>query len=215
MLAFGPDGLLYFGTGDGGSGGNPTGSAQNLNSLLGKILRINVNLALPRPPTIWAYGVRNPWRFSFDSATGDIWIGDVGQDKFEEIDHVSRAGVVSSTRINFGWNHWEGRACYNPATGCSAAGVTMPVAVYDHGPGDSIGCAVMGGYVYRGPVVALRGNYFFSDNCSGRIWRLTAKAGNQTPVQVLDTGLHPNAFAVDDAGNMYVVTNGGLYKIGL
>ena len=215
MLAFGPDGLLYFGTGDGGSGGNPTGTAQNLHSLLGKILRINVNVALPTTPAIWAYGVRNPWRFSFDSATGDIWIGDVGQDKYEEIDHVSRAAVVSRTLVNFGWNHWEGRACYNPATGCSAAGVTMPVAVYAHGAGDSIGCAVMGGYVYRGPVVGLRGNYFFSDNCSGRIWRLAAKAGNQTPVQVLDTGLHPNAFAVDDAGNMYVVSGGGLYKIGL
>ncbi len=213
MIAFGPDGLLYFGTGDGGSGGNPTGSAQNLGSLLGKILRVNVNgnQPFPRPPTTWAYGVRNPWRWSFDSATGDVWIGDVGQDKYEEIDHVSRAGVVSSTRINFGWNHWEGRACYNPSTGCSAQGITMPVAVYDH----SLGCAVIGGYVYRGPVAGLRGNYFFSDNCSGRIWRLEAKAGNQTPVQVLDTGLHPNAFAVDDAGNMYVVTSGGLYKIGL
>ena len=215
MLAFGPDGLLYFGTGDGGGAGNPLHSAQNLGSLLGKILRLNVNVSGAKP-VIWAYGVRNPWRWSFDSATGDIWIGEVGQDRYEEIDHVSRAQVVSSTRVNFGWNVWEGRACYPSGTSCSAHGVTMPVAVYAHGSGDSIGCAVAGGYVYRGPVAALRGNYFFGDYCSGRIWRLTARSGNQTAVQVAVAPGSITSFGTDDAGNEYVVLSSGkIYRIGL
>jgi glucose/arabinose dehydrogenase len=215
MLAFGPDGLLYFGTGDGGGAGNPLESAQNLNSMLGKILRINVNVSGAKP-VIWAYGLRNPWRWSFDSATGDIWIGDVGQDRYEEIDHVSRAAVVGSTKINFGWNVWEGRSCYPSGTGCSAHGVTMPIAVYAHGTNESVGCAVTGGYVYRGPVAALRGNYFFGDYCSGRIWRLVARSGNQTPVQVADTALNITSFGTDDAGNEYVVAaNGRIYRIGL
>jgi glucose/arabinose dehydrogenase len=211
MLAFGPDGLLYFGTGDGGGAGNPLESAQNLSSLLGKILRINVNVSGAKP-TIWAYGVRNPWRWSFDSATGDMWIGDVGQARYEEIDHVSRAAVVGTTKIDFGWNIWEGRACYEPATGCSATGVTMPVAVYAH----DVGCAVVGGYVYRGPLAALRGNYFFGDYCSGRIWRLVARAGNQTAVQVADTSLSITSFGQDDEGNLYVVSSAGnIYRMGL
>jgi hypothetical protein len=212
MMAFGPNGLLYFGTGDGGSGGNPTGTAQSLSSYLGKMLRINVNSTTPIKPTIWAYGLRNPWRWSFDSATGDMWIGDAGQDRYEEIDHVSRSQVLSSTRINFGWNVWEGRACYPSGTSCSAHGVTMPVAVYGHG----LGCVVVGGYVYRGPVAALRGNYFYGDDCSGRIWRLIAKPGNQTGVQVADTGLAISSFGVDDSNNEYVVSlSGTIYKIGL
>ncbi|MGH2512084.1 MAG: PQQ-dependent sugar dehydrogenase, partial [Candidatus Limnocylindrales bacterium] len=215
MLAFGPDGLLYFGTGDGGGSGNPLQSAQDLGSPLGKIQRINVNVTGAKP-AIWAYGVRNPWRWSFDTATGDIWIGDVGQDRYEEIDHVSRAAVVRSTKVNFGWNVWEGRACYPSGTSCSANGVTMPVAVYAHGSGDSIGCAVTGGYVYRGPIAALRGTYFFGDYCSGRIWRLVAKAGNQTAVQVADTALNITSFGTDDAGNEYVVAaSGRIYRIGL
>ena len=211
-MAFGPDGLLYFGTGDGGSGGNPTGTSQNLGSYLGKMLRIKVNGSGVATPTIWAYGLRNPWRWSFDAATGDMWIGDVGQDRYEEIDHVSRATVVSSHRVNFGWNIWEGRTCFKPATGCSSHGITMPVAVYNH----SFGCAVIGGYVYRGPVAGLRGNYFYGDDCSGRIWRLVAKAGNQTPVQVADTSLNISSFGQDDANNEYVVSlNGSIYRIGL
>ncbi len=215
MLAFGPDGLLYFGTGDGGGAGNPLESAQNLGSELGKILRLNVNVSGAKP-VIWAYGLRNPWRWSFDPATGDIWIGDVGQDRYEEIDHVSHAAVVSSKRVNFGWNIWEGRACYPSGTSCSASGITMPIAVYSHGSGGSIGCAVTGGYVYRGPVAALRGNYFFGDYCSGRIWRLVARAGNQTAVQVADTSLNITSFGTDDAGNEYVVAaNGRIYRIGL
>jgi len=215
MLAFGPDGLLYFGTGDGGGAGNPLHSAQNLSSMLGKILRINVNVTGAKP-VIWAYGLRNPWRWSFDSATGDIWIGDVGQDRYEEIDHVSRAAVESSTKVNFGWNVWEGRSCYPSGTSCSAHGVTMPVAVYAHGSNESVGCAVTGGYVYRGPVAALRGNYFFGDYCTGRIWRLVAKSGNQTPVQVADTSLNITSFGTDDAGNEYVVSAAGrIYRIGL
>lgn len=211
-MAFGPNGLLYFGTGDGGSAGNPTGTSQSQSSYLGKMLRINVNSATPIKPVIWAYGLRNPWRWSFDSATGDMWIGDVGQDRYEEIDHVSKAQVLSSTKINFGWNEWEGRSCYPSGTSCSAHGVTMPVAVYGH----NLGCAVVGGYVYRGPVAALRGNYFYGDDCSGRIWRLVAKPGNQTGVQVADTSLSISSFGVDDANNEYVVSlSGSIYRIGL
>ena len=233
MIAFGPDGYLYIGTGDGGGAGNPLKSSQDLTSLLGKILRIDVDGTSPglnyRIPAnnpladstvvgqrheIWAYGLRNPWRWSFDSATGDIWIGDVGQDRYEEVDHVSRA-LLGTDLINFGWNHWEGRACYDPPTGCSATDVTMPVAVYAHGAGESIGCAITGGYVYRGPVAGLRDNYFFGDYCSGRIWRLVARAGNQAPVQVADTSLNISSFALDDAANLYVLSAAGsIYKIG-
>ncbi len=211
-MAFGPDSLLYFGTGDGGSGGNPTGTSQSLSSYLGKMLRINVNTSGTAKPVIWGYGLRNPWRWSFDSATGDMWIGDVGQERYEEIDHISRTHVLSSTRVNFGWNVWEGRSCYPSGSSCSSHGVTMPVAVYDH----SLGCAVVGGYVYRGSLAAMRGNYFYSDNCSGRIWRLLAIPGNQTPVQVADTSLSVSSFGLDDSNNEYVVSlNGSIYRMGL
>ncbi len=176
-MAFGPDGLLYFGTGDGGSGGNPTGTSQSLGSYLGKMLRINVNSATPikpddlglRPAQPLALVVRLRRPATCGSATSA---------RIATRRSTTSAGptVLSSHRVNFGWNIWEGRTCYPPGTGCSSHGITMPVAVYGH----SLGCAVVGGYVYRGPVAGLRGNYFYGDDCSGRIWRLVAKAGNQT-----------------------------------
>ncbi len=162
-LAFGPDGDLYVATGDGGSAGDPMGNGQNLDTLLGKLLRIDVDertdgleYAIPPDnpfadrdgarPEIWAYGLRNPWRFSFDLETGDLWIGDVGQGSFEEIDHVAS----TDAGLNFGWSVMEGDACFEPLTGCDESGITLPVAVYDHG----LGCSVTGGFVYRGDSMA-------------------------------------------------------------
>ena len=188
MLAFGPDRYLYVGMGDGGSSGDPGNRAQDVNSLLGKILRINVDTrkAYAIPPTnpyvgkngndlVWSIGLRNPWRFSFDKATGDLWIGDVGQDRYEEID---RAKAPDAGRgVNYGWRVLEATHCYNPSTGCSTAGKTMPIASYSH----SQGCSVTGGYVYRGATYAdLKGVYLFGDYCSGKVWGLDA-AGPNSP----------------------------------
>jgi glucose/arabinose dehydrogenase len=178
-LAFGPDGMLWIGTGDGGAGGDPEGNGQDLGSPLGKLLRIDVSspggstVPADNPfagspdalPEIWAFGLRNPWRFSFDRATGDLWIGDVGQNEREEIDLEPRRAPGGR---NYGWNVMEGSECYNEPT-CDDAGLELPVVEYDH----SEGCSVTGGFVYRGdeyPI--LDGMYLFADYCSGRIWAL-------------------------------------------
>ncbi len=221
QLAFGPDGFLYIGTGDGGSGGDPRGNAQNRRSLLGKILRIapNVTSATPAyriPSTnpwarsttirheIWAYGVRNPWRFSFDRRTGDLWIGDVGQDRFEEVDR-SRRAAGGGRAANFGWNRFEAYSCYKSP--CSATGKTFPIAAYAHGAN---GCSITGGYVYRGSrYPALAGRYLFGDFCSGRIWSLVAGgASRQTRVLLRDTALTISAFGQNQAGELFVADYG-------
>lgn len=224
MIAFGPDGYLYVGMGDGGSGGDPGNRAQNTNLLLGKMLRLNVNSkrAYNIPPSnpyvgraghdlVWSIGLRNPWRFSFDRANGDIWIGDVGENRFEEINHV---GVLTRGRgANYGWRQVEGNTCFNPATGCNLSGKTMPVAVY----GRSGGCAVTGGYVYRGATFPdLSGVYLFGDFCSGRIWGLDAAGpSTQNPVLLADTALMISSFGEDQGGTLYVVDLGGsVYRIG-
>jgi glucose/arabinose dehydrogenase len=227
-LAFGPDGYLYIGMGDGGSAGDPGNRAQNLNSLLGKMLRINVNLASASgarqyriPSTnpyvgkvgldeIWARGLRNPWRFSFDRGTGDLWIGDVGQNRWEEVD-VSRA--VSRRNAgrgaNYGWRIMEGQACFNPVRGCATTGKVKPIAVYSHG----VGCSITGGYVSRGPDPLLLGGYVYGDYCSGRIWGINAAAPS-APVQLADTDLNISSFGEDEAGNLYVVSLGGsIYQL--
>ncbi|MBZ5521349.1 MAG: PQQ-dependent sugar dehydrogenase [Acidobacteriia bacterium] len=179
QLAFGPDGFLYFGLGDGGSGGDPNGNGQNTSTLLGKMMRIDVDSLSPglqygippdNPfvgggglPEIWAFGFRNPWRFSFDRATGRQFVADVGQDSFEEIDLVTRGG-------NYGWNIMEGLHCFNPPSGCNQSGLTLPIAEYSHAEG----AAVIGGFVYHGQsLTALRGTYVFGDFGSGTIWGLT------------------------------------------
>lgn len=215
MLAFGPDGYLYFGTGDGGSGGDPNGNGQNTNVLLGKILRIDVDhgdpYAIPPgnpfaqgggAPEIWDWGLRNPWRFSFDSQTGALWIGDVGQGTWEEID----AEPAGTGGRNYGWNVLEGNACYG-AQSCDSSGMTPPIAVHDHSQGV---CAIVGGYVYRGTQFpALEGQYLFSDNCAGTIWTLDAPSGLATGSadyqQVAQSGVHPSAFGEDESGELYLV----------
>ena len=229
MLAFGPDGDLYVGMGDGGSGGDPEDRARDTGSLLGKILRIDVDhpstgaaygIPATNPyasgaggrPEIWARGVRNPWRFSFDRTTGDLWIGDVGQSSWEEVDRLT-AAAGSGRGAHLGWRLVEGRACYDPPAGCEIAGLTAPIAVYGH----DAGCAVTGGYVYRGATSpALAGAYLFGDYCSGRIWALDAAGPDvQEPALLLESGHAIATFGQGDDGELYVadVASGELFHV--
>lgn len=217
-LVFGPDGFLYLALGDGGSGGDPFNNAQNLAVLLGKILRIDVESGVspyaipagnPFGSEIWAYGLRNPWRFSFDRGSGDLYIADVGQNQFEEVNFQPAA---SSGGENYGWNIMEGMHCFtDPA--CSQAGLTLPVAEYDHLSGD---CSVTGGFVYRGAQYpSLQGIYLYGDFCSGRIWGLRRNGLVWENQLLLDTTLNISSFGEDEAGNLYVadMTAGVIYKI--
>jgi len=217
QLVFGVDGFLYIGLGDGGSGGDPLGNGQSLQTLLGKMLRIDVNATsgaqqygIPPDnpfaaggglPEIWAYGLRNPWRFSFDRGnTNRLFCADVGQDRFEEIDLIVRGG-------NFGWNVMEGAHCFNPSSGCNMAGLILPIAEYDHSEGD----AVIGGYVYRGTAIPqLVGAYLMGDFGSGRIWILQETSpGTFTRSLGLMTGRNISSFGQDLAGEVYVVDYSG------
>lgn len=212
-VAFGPDGYLYLGFGDGGSGGDPLGNGQSTHTLLGKILRIDVDKGDPYAspadnpfaggggePEIWAYGLRNPWRFSFDSATGDLYIADVGQNQWEEIDFLA-AGSPGSA--NFGWNMMEGSHAYN---GSDSEAYIAPVAEYSHNDG----CSVTGGYVYRG--VALpewQGVYFYGDYCSGTIWGLYQGANGWIANELFKTSANISSFGVDENGEIYFSDYGG------
>jgi hypothetical protein len=232
QLAFGPGGYLYLGPGDGGSAGDPPNNAQNRGVLLGKLLRIDVNAPAPTPyviPTtnpfvgdpaargeIWSWGLRNPWRFSFDRMTGDLYIGDVGQADWEEID-VEPAG--SPGGVNYGWRLWEGRHCYNPPANCTPTpGATpfypwaTPVAEYWSNDGE---CTVIGGAVYRGArYPTLLGTYFFGDFCSGRIWGLwPGGPGGWTVAALLDTERNITSFGEDAAGELYVLSPAGVQPI--
>ena len=221
QIAFGPDGYLYIGTGDGGGGGDPGENAQDRKELLGKILRIapNVTSATPAyriPSTnpykghatyrqeIWSYGLRNPWRFSFDRSTGSLWIADVGQNKYEEVNRALKSNRAGKGK-NFGWDRYEGRVCYEGP--CDTAGLTFPLAVYAHGAN---GCSVTGGYVYRGSrYPALVGRYLFGDYCSGRIWSVRAGGdARQSPVLLRDTGMTISAFGEAENGTLYVLDYG-------
>lgn len=230
-IAFGPDGYLYWGTGDGGSGGDPPGNAQNLSVLLGKLLRIDVESGSPYsiPSTnpffgsatvrqeVWAYGLRNPWRFSFDRLTGELYIADVGQNLMEEIDHAS-AGDAGGE--NYGWNILEGTLCFNssnfnvPLSSCDTSGKTPPVAEYDHSLGR---CAVSGGYVYRGPSApALRGYYFYADFCSGAVYALNHDSVSGWTVTALaTTGFGISTFGEDEGGELYLadLNAGNIYRL--
>lgn len=206
-IAFGPDGYLYYGLGDGGSAGDPQGYAQNRDSLLGAMLRLDVDSGFPYsiPPDnpfakgpgrreIYAYGLRNPWRWSFDRQSGELWLGDVGQNRWEEIDRVTSGD-------NLGWNRWEGRHCYRQ-TECSARGVVMPRAEYSH----NAGCSVTGGYVYRGKAIAaLQGHYLYGDFCSGRIWALDVRQPYSQPLQIMSSGKRIASFAEDHQGELYLL----------
>jgi len=208
-IVFGPDGLLYIGMGDGGSAGDPEGNGQNPEALLGKMLRLYVDTE-GTPPEIWALGLRNPWRFSFDRLTGDLFIGDVGQGDWEEIDYV--AAPLPPPGINFGWNILEGTHRYS--TFGDVAGLTGPIAEYAQSEG---GCSVISGYVYRGGALpSLTGNYFFGDYCTGIIWSLTPNAqGAWDRAVFTDTDYTLSSFGEDVNGELYVVDHigGTIYRL--
>jgi glucose/arabinose dehydrogenase len=221
LVKFGPDGFLYIGMGDGGSSGDsgaghaPQGNGQSLTTLLGKLLRIDVGASGPYtiPPgnpnlgagtkrEIWAYGLRNPWRFSFDRATRDLYIGDVGQDAWEEIDFQP---ATFAGGANYGWPLWE--ATHRYRFGPAPAGDTKPVAEYSHAGGQ---CSVTGGHVYRGArIPALAGFYFFGDYCAGRIWALIKFGGRWHMTLVRETSYQISSFGEDDSGELYLVDLGG------
>ncbi|HYH28100.1 MAG TPA: PQQ-dependent sugar dehydrogenase [Actinomycetota bacterium] len=223
MVAFGPDGHLFVATGDGGSGGDPHGNGQRLDTHLGKILRLNVSTpgraAAPGDnpfaggqgkDEIFHTGLRNPWRFSFDRETGDMWIGDVGQNSVEEID-LAPAGRAG---LNFGWNLREGRSCYTQGA-CDTDGLTDPIDQYP----TSEGCAVTGGYVYRGQEHPdLRGVYLYADYCGGQIWGLLAEEardGRARSRKLIETGIAISSFGEDASGELYVTDlhGGGVYRV--
>ncbi len=223
QLQFGPDGYLYIGMGDGGSAGDPWGNAQNKGVLLGKLLRIDVDSGDPygipadNPfvgeqgvrPEIWAYGLRNPWRFSFDRKTGDLYIADVGQNKWEEVD-VQPAS--SKGGENYGWDIMEGFHCFEPPSGCNPTGLTMPVLEYGHDQG----CSITGGYVYRGGrYPALEGTYFFSDFCTGHLWGLKRTDTGWVWAKFTSLGINVSTFGEDEAGEIYVLDygSGTLYHL--
>jgi len=210
--------------GDGGSGGDPQNRAQTLSTLLGKILRIDVeNAATYRVPAsnpfvnrsgaapeIWAWGLRNPWRFSFDRVTGDLWIADVGQDKFEEIDFQPATSIGGE---NYGWHRMEGFHCYDPSTNCNDGTLTLPVLEYSHDDGS---CSVTGGYRYRGALYPrLYGTYFYGDFCTGKMWGATASGSGFTSRLLTDTTMQITTFGEDVNGELYVADyrTGTIYQV--
>jgi glucose/arabinose dehydrogenase len=226
-LVFGPDGMLYLGLGDGGDLGDPNGNGQDLkNNLLGSIIRIDVRGATKEKPyTIpkdnpfanatdgtrgetWAYGLRNPWRFSFDRQTGLLIVADVGEEELEEIDVIAKGG-------NYGWNIMEGSQCFKPQTGCQTDGLSLPIAEYRH---EDDACSVTGGYVYRGRAVKeLLGAYLYGDFCSGAVWAIPAIGSNSVrprAVQLRSKGPEIASFAVDQDGELYILSfDGRIYAV--
>jgi glucose/arabinose dehydrogenase len=225
LIVFGPDGKLYMGLGDGGGGGDPQENAENLGVLLGKILRLDVNSASPYAVPadnpfvgragargeIWAYGLRNPWRFSFDRETGDLYVADVGQSRVEEVNAVS----AGSRGQNYGWDVMEGTLCFEPAQGCNRTGLTLPVLEY----GRDAGCSITGGYVYRGSALPqLRGLYFFSDFCTGFVrtfrWTSGSISEDRTWPDLTPAERNVPSFGEDSTGELYILTSAGtVYKL--
>ena len=215
LVMFGPDGMLYVGMGDGGSGGDPHGNGQNRNALLGKILRLDVSsepygIPVGNPRTggraeIWAIGMRNPWRFAFDRQTGLLYVADVGQNEIEEID------VESATEpgLNYGWNIMEGDHCYRSSS-CDREGLVMPKVTYNHSGG---ACSVTGGFVYRGRrIPSLAGHYFYSDYCAGWLKSFRMMNGAVTDRRDWKTSEnlgHVVSFGEDSSGELYILTEGG------
>jgi glucose/arabinose dehydrogenase len=224
QLQFGADGYLYVGMGDGGQAGDPWGNAQNPGVLLGKLLRLRVTdtetymVPSDNPfvgqstyrPEIWALGLRNPWRFSFDRATGDLYVADVGQNRYEEV-NWQPAGSAGGE--NYGWDVMEGRHCYEPSTGCEPTGLVQPIAEYDH----NLGCSVTGGYVYRGSQIPqLEGVYIYGDFCTGNIWGVWRQpSGGWTGALVAQPGLSISSFGEDAVGELYALgyNDGTLYHL--
>ena len=218
-INFGPDGNLYIGMGDGGSGGDPQNYSQNTESLLGKMLRINVNSGAysipennPYGDEIWSIGLRNPWKFSFDSLNGDLWIADVGQNEFEEINMVQN----NPANINYGWRCYEGNEPYN-LSGCPDEGLTFPVSTYSHYSSGDFKCSITGGYVYRGNQISgLNGVYFFADYCSGEIGLLSKNENDEWDMSLAFPNINGSwvSFGEDINGELYIASiNGGVYKI--
>ena len=223
LVMFGPDGMLYMGTGDGGGGGDPEDNGQNINSLLGKLLRLDVSSLPYTIPTgnpfasaegadeIFAYGLRNPWRFAFDGtgAGALLYIADVGQNNWEEV-HVVPA---STTGANYGWRIMEGAHCFSPSTGCETSNKVVPVVEYNH----SQGCSITGGFVYRGAAIPeLQGHYLYSDYCGGWLRSFKYSNGTVTTQQEHSVGNLGNvlSFGVDAAGELYILSgNGRVYKL--
>lgn len=214
QLQFGPDHYLYAGTGDGGSGGDPNNRAQNLADPLGKLLRLDVDAAAPyipasnpfahgagvARPEIWAFGLRNPWRFTFDRETGDLFIADVGQNRYEEIDFQPRTSIGGE---NYGWRRMEATHCFAPATNCSDPSFVMPILEYSHDDGS---CSVTGGYRYRGlRMPSLRGAYFYGDYCTGKIWVARPSGALWSSQLLIDTTMNISSFGEDFNGELYVV----------
>jgi glucose/arabinose dehydrogenase len=227
-LAFGPDGYLYIGMGDGGSSGDPPNNAQSLSTLLGKLLRVDIDTpeGYAIPPDnpfvgvsgargeIWAYGLRNPWKFSFDRVTGDLYIGDVGQNRIEEIDFVPYG---TAPGLNFGWRVFEGADCFNPSAGCALSGHRPPIIQYAHDAAG--GESVTGGYAYRGyRSAALRGYYFYGDFISSRVWA-AVREGTSWRTSVVFEPPGPlsgvSTFGEDEAGEILVASynDGRVYAI--
>lgn len=222
MIAFGPDGRLWIATGDGGAAGDPWDNARDRDSLLGKLLRLDVSGAtytIPPDnpfaagggrPEVWALGLRNPWRFSFDRATGELWIGDVGQGAWEEVDvEDPRTGGGR----HYGWKTMEGRHCFSPKSGCDPTGLELPIHEYGH----DRGCSVTGGYVYRGAAIPdLVGAYVFTDYCTGTLWSLRRRDDGPAEVAtLLETGLGISSFGEDEAGELYLCDHrgGAIHKL--
>jgi glucose/arabinose dehydrogenase len=220
LAMFGPDGMLYLATGDGGGAGDPQNNAQNINSLLGKLLRLNVNtlpytipagnpfVGVAGADEIWAYGLRNPWRYAFDGTSGTIYIADVGQGQWEEVNAVASAAAG----VNYGWRIMEGAHCFNAAT-CNMTNLTLPVLEYDHGQG----CSITGGFVYRGAAIPeLAGHYLYSDYCTGFLRSFRLAGGQALDQRTWAIGNISNilSFGVDAAGEMYMLNAiGRVYRI--
>ncbi|MEX1137257.1 MAG: PQQ-dependent sugar dehydrogenase [Balneolales bacterium] len=224
QVSFGPDGYLYIAVGDGGSGGDPENNGQDRTTLLGNILRIDVdnqedgnNYAIPQDnpfagnnegyrEEIYAWGLRNPWRFSFDSGNGRLWTGDVGQNAYEEINIIEKGK-------NYGWNIMEATHCYEPSSGCDQSGLELPIWEYDRSEGD---ISVTGGFVYRGPTLAeLTGQYIYADYASGRIWGLDySDLDNPVNTELLEADFQISSFGVDQDNELYICGfDGNIYKL--
>lgn len=223
LAMFGPDGKFYLGLGDGGGGGDPFGNSQNKATLLASLLRIDVDSGDPysipagnpyigvsgAKPELWAIGLRNPWRYAFDRTTGLLYIADVGQDKFEEINVVQ----ANLTGVNYGWNVMEGFSCYNAST-CNQAGFQLPVIDYSHSNGS---CSITGGLVYRGSAMPeIAGHYFYSDYCLGFLKSFRYSSGAATDARTWSVGSLGNvtSFGEDAAGEIYILSSSGrVYKL--